>query len=340
MKDESGKIGVAVIGLGVGEQHARAYLQTGHCRLDWLYDLDRGRALRLAGELGSGGAAESYEQILNDPSVEVVSIASYDADHFAQAMSALKAGKHVFVEKPVCRTRDEVKQVHEAWRQSGGPKRALSSNLVLRSARLYQKLRDFLADGFLGRIYAIDGEYLYGRLHKIINGWRGYEKNYSVMAGGGVHMIDLVIWLTNSRPVSIHAAGNRICTEGTIFEHKDYITTIAEMSDGSIARFTANFGCMHKHQHVLRIYGTKGTFLYDDAGARVHFSHDPETSATPWAESPISITKGDLISDFIRGIRQHRDWTLEVQACLDVINVCAACDESLANKTRVEVQYT
>ena len=333
------KIGVAVIGLGVGEQHARAYLRTGHCKLMWLFDLDHDRARKLIKEFNTGKVADSYEQILEDPDVDVVSIASYDADHFAQVIAAFHSRKHVYVEKPVCRTLDEVHQVYKAWKGAGGSQRALSSNLVLRAAPLYQRLQKYLSEGLLGRIYAVDGEYLYGRLYKITEGWRSQEIDYSVMTGGGIHMIDLVLWLTGIRPVTIQAVGNRICTDQTTFRYKDFVTATAKMSNGAIARFTANFGCVHRHQHIIRIYGTKGTFLYDDAGARVHLSRDPRNSATPWDDSPLPATKGDLILNFIYGIMQCRDWTLEAETCLNVATVCAICDEALRNENTIEVVY-
>lgn len=333
------KVGVAVIGLGVGEQHARTYLRTGRCDLRWLYDLNPTRAKDLTVSLGAGQVAGSLAEILADPHVAVVSIASYDADHFQQVLAALQAGKHVFVEKPLCRTREEVQQVYAAWQQSGGPRRALVSNLVLRAAPLYRKLRQVLAEGQLGQIYAVDGEYLYGRLPKITEGWRSREAGYSVMAGGGVHLIDLILWLTGARPVRLQAVGNRICTQGTAFHYHDFVTATATLSTGAIARFTANFGCVHRHQHVLRIYGTAGTFLYDDAGARLHNRRNPAIPPTYWPEAPLPAAKGDLIPDVIEGIEQGRDWTADVQTCLDVITVCAACDEALLNQTQVVPVY-
>jgi len=93
------ELGAAVIGLGVGEQHARAYTEIEDCVLRWVYDLDGARMVRIVKELGQGAPAESFETVLADRSVDVVSIASYDDAHFEQASRALHAGKHVFIEK-------------------------------------------------------------------------------------------------------------------------------------------------------------------------------------------------------------------------------------------------
>jgi predicted dehydrogenase len=129
-----------VIGLGIGEQHARAYLATGGCEVRWLYDLDQMRAESLVASLGTGRTAQSYEDILADNTVDLVSLASFDDAHFAQVVAALAAGKHVFVEKPMCRSIEELREIKRVWRQQHG-KLKLASNLVLRAAPVYRYLK-------------------------------------------------------------------------------------------------------------------------------------------------------------------------------------------------------
>jgi predicted dehydrogenase len=173
------KITVSVVGLGVGAAHARSYARIDQCLLALLYDLDSERSEALCRELNTGRAAISEREALTDPSIDCVSIASYDDAHFAQLIAALGAGKHVFIEKPLCSTLVELKQVKQAWRRAGRP--AVESNLVLRSAPLYRQLRSMMV---CGDIYIMDGDYLNGRLSKITEGWRKEVENYSVMLGG------------------------------------------------------------------------------------------------------------------------------------------------------------
>jgi predicted dehydrogenase len=334
----SQKLGVAVIGLGVGEQHARAYLALESCELRWLYDLDGSKAEHFANVWGRGSVAGSYEQILGDPQVDVVSIASFDDDHFGQVVPALEAGKHVFVEKPLCRTVDELRRIKQAWEQHRGAVK-LSSNLILRAAPIYQWLEQKIKAGDFGRLYALDGEYLYGRLHKITEGWRKDVEDYSVILGGGVHMIDLMLLLSGERPQTIRAQGNRICTQDTPFRYNDYVTAILSFPSGLIGRITANFGCVHCHHHVLRVYGTKATFLYDDAGPRLHVTRDPNVMANFISLPTLPAAKGDLIPAFVSAILNDKDMNQHTQAMLDVISVCAACDEATISSEPVEVRY-
>jgi predicted dehydrogenase len=332
------KLGVAVVGLGIGEQHARAYLATGRCHLRWLYDLQTEKALALQAELGAGGVAASYEAILGDPEVQLVSLASFDEAHFGQVVAALGAGKHVFVEKPLCRSLEELQRVQRAWRQHRG-KVKLASNLVLRAAPLYRYAKELLDAGRLGDIYAFDGEYLYGRLEKITHGWRKDEPEYSVILGGGVHLVDLLLGLTGQRPTMVRAVGNRLCSRGTEFRYPDYVAATLTFSSGLIGRITANFGCVQPHQHVVRIFGTKGTWHYDDQGARWFTGRDPASPAAPLPQAALPASKGELIPGFVEAILQETDFQAQTQHEFDIISVCTAIDRALANGECLEVEY-
>ena len=60
---EQHRLGVAVVGLGIREQHARAYQAIGRCQLRWLYDVEPKKAEWLADQLGEGMPARGFEQI-------------------------------------------------------------------------------------------------------------------------------------------------------------------------------------------------------------------------------------------------------------------------------------
>lgn len=329
-------LGVGVVGLGVGEQHARAYVRHGRCVVRWVYDLDSGRMRQVLGALGQGRAADSFEQIVADPAVDVVSIASYDDHHFGQVMAALQARKHVFVEKPLCRSTAELRMIKQAWQASGC---ILASNLVLRAAPVYQWLRRAIDAGELGTLYAFDGDYLYGRLSKITEGWRKNVEAYSVMQGGGVHLVDLMLWLTGQKPTHVTAVGNRLCTTGTAFRYHDYVAATYRFPSGLVGRITANFGCVHRHQHVIRVFGTKATFLYDDQGPRLHASCDPDVSPTRLELATLPASKGDLVGGFVSAILNGDDSEADTQHEFAVISACVAADEALARGQQVEITY-
>ena len=338
MKDLGGLLGIGVIGLGVGEQLVRAFHSQSDCEIRSLYDFDENRAQILSKEFPGCVVAEKFEDMLADTRLDVLVLATFDDAHYEQVIAALKNGKHVFVEKPVCRTLGELADIKEAWDAQGGCLK-LCSNLVLRTAPLYVWLREKIRLGELGQIYAFDGDYLYGRLNKITEGWRKNITDYSVMEGGGVHLVDLMMWLTGERPITVTASGNRICTNGTAFSYNDFVAATFEFSSGLIGRITANFGCVHRHHHVIRIFGTLATFIYDDSGPRLHRSRDPVLPADLLVLPPLPSHKGDLVPDFVSAILHNTDYNNETQSFFDGICVCNAADRASGTGKKERIDY-
>ncbi len=200
-------------------------------------------------------------------------------------------------------------------------------------------MRDAIAAGELGEIYAFDGDYLYGRLAKITEGWRRDVDHYSVIQGGGVHLVDLMIWLTREQPIRVSAVGNRIVTRDTAFRYPDFVAATYELPSGAIGRITANFGCVHKHQHVVRVFGTKATFIHDDAGARLHLQRDPGGPPRAIELAPVAATKGDLIPHFLDDVLAGRDPAPAARHEYAVITACIAADRALASAQPQPIEY-
>jgi predicted dehydrogenase len=164
-------------------------------------------------------------------------------------------------------------------------------------------------------------------------------ENYSVIEGGGVHLIDLMLWLTGERPCMVTSMGNRLSTEGTKFRFHDFVASTAQMDSGLVARITANFACVHRHQHVVRVFGTKGTFLYDDMGPRVHWTRDEAVRASLVNLPALPADKGDLISAFVTAILNDEDLHEQTQAAFDGLSISTACDHALQTKRWETVNY-
>ncbi len=330
-------LNVAVIGLGVGEQHAHAFDAHPNCRVAYLYDTDTARADALSARIPDSRVASDFNAILADGGIDIVSIATFDHQHADAVCAAFDAGKHVFVEKPLCRTEDELERVRQAW--GSASHRHLRSNLVLRKAEMYRWLVDAVENGDLGTLYAIDGDYLYGRLEKITEGWRKDVPDYSVMEGGGVHMIDIMLQLAAEMPTQVTTIGNQICTADTDFRYDDFMTATYRFPSGLIGRINANFGCVHRHHHVLRVFGTKATFIYDDLGPRLHKSRDEAATAEPLSLAPLPVGKGVLVPDFVDGILRDVDPAPAAHREFDLIQVAAATDASHATNTTKEIAH-
>ena len=285
---------------------------------------------------GARPIAEAGE-LLALPGLDAVSICSHDPDHAGQAIAALGAGLHVMVEKPLCRTRAELDAL--AGAVAARPDLVLASNLVLRAAPLVRWLVAQRAAGELGTVFAIDGDYLYGRLSKITDGWRGGVEGYSVMLGGGVHLVDVLMRVVGERPEWVEAAGSGLATRGTAFAGDDVACAQMGFPGGAIGRVSANFACVHGHQHVIRVFGTEATVLSDDRGVRIQRSRDPAPPAEPLDLAPVPDDKGALIPAFVSAALGAAPADPGARHELDLIAACLGMDRSRADGGRVTVEY-
>ena len=295
---------VGVIGLGVGERHIYGFNRSLHAKTTKICDRDKEKLADVSARSGVKDMTVDANDILLDPKIDVVSIASYDEYHAEQVIMALNTGKHVFVEKPICLTEHELDSICEAYERSQKrvKKPKVSSNFILRREERFLKLKKRVEDGDLGEIYAVEGSYDYGRVRKLINGWRANTKHYSVMHGGGIHILDLFEWLTGQKFVPYSTLANKSVTNQTKFQPNDLILSIGKFGDNILGKISANFGSQTEHFHQLKLYGTRGTFVHDCGSASYFFGSEPEvvreTDNSPFPSS----MKGDLLPDFISAI--------------------------------------
>lgn len=93
-----------------------------------------------------------YRQLLADPAIDVVFIASPEHLHYPMFLAALKAGKHIYIEKPLSHTIEEGAEMVKAWEKSGKVVQVGTQN---RSNPLYQKAKEMVAQGMIGDIHFV-----------------------------------------------------------------------------------------------------------------------------------------------------------------------------------------
>ena len=327
----------AVIGLGVGERHIPGYESDPRCKVVALSDINVDKMNDVATRYPGRRLTVDPVELLTDPEIDVVSIASYDECHHAQIMMALAYGKHVFVEKPVCLNGDELSDIRRAVTSSG---LRLSSNLILRKTPRFVALHDRLRAGELGQPYHFDADYNYGRIHKIVDGWRGNTPGYSVVHGGGIHMIDLVIWLLGEKPIRVMATGSGICTKDTGFQNYDCVVALMKFPCGATAKISANFGCVFPHYHNLTVYGTKATFQHGWDGARFFVSRDPSVLPERIADVYPGAAKGDMLPAFVRALLDGSEPDVVESDVFDCMSVAIAIEQAVKLERAVEVRYS
>jgi len=331
------KLSAGVIGLGVGEAHISGYEVDPRCTVASLCDIDEKKLKEVGSRYPGRKLTNDAEELLSDPTIDVVSIASYDTYHHEQIMRALKNGKHVFVEKPLCLFEKELNEIVSQLNKSRHLK--LSSNLILRRTPRFVELHQRIQSNDLGDVYYVEGDYDYGRLGKIVDGWRGSIPYYSVVHGGAIHLIDLILWLTEKKVRKVVAMGNKTVTEQTNFRRQDLVVALLEFEDGALAKVSANFGCMVPHHHKLSVYGTRGTFEQSHTGAAYFFSRDPAVSSKDIESEYPGSSKGDMLPSFVKHILDGDAPNVTAQEVLDAMSISLAVEKALGSGRPESVNY-
>lgn len=194
------KIGVAVVGasniarwihLPNVKRIPRAYLRA-------VCSSNGTRAKSYALRFGATYCCSAYEEILRDPDVSVVVIASRNQYHASQALAALNAGKHVFVEKPMALTEEDCRSLCSAVRAT---RQQLTVGFNRRFAPSYAKLKEQLARRAGPAVVncrvnspGISGSY-----------WMADPTIGGAILGEACHFVDLLSWLLESEPVEVSA---------------------------------------------------------------------------------------------------------------------------------------
>jgi len=335
--DKMKKLKVGIIGLGVGEQHIAGYQQHQSCEIVALCDFSDKKLAMAKRKYPLMRITKNSNDILQDPLIDIVSIASYDNYHFEQIIEAIKHNKHIFVEKPLCLYENEAKKIRKALEEK--PNLKISSNLILRMSPRFRELKKQIQKGKLGKLFYTEGDYNYGKLDKITKGWRGQIPYYSVVYGGAIHIIDLLLWLTEDSIIEVTAKGNNIASSDSTFKNFDLVVSILKFKSGLLGKVTSNFGCVYPHFHKISIYGTDGTFENGLTHAHLFKSRDPKMPADKIKTKYPGTHKGDLIYNFVDSIVNNAIAEVTKEDIFKAMSVCFAIEKAVNKSYSVKINY-
>jgi predicted dehydrogenase len=279
---EPHKVRVAVVGAGYwGINHVRTFARLPGCQLVRVCDPSEA-ALRRAAALAPGARlGPSLSEVLDDPEVDAVVLATPAVDHAAQALQAIAAGKHVFVEKPMALRASEAQAVLRQAEEAG--RTFMVGHLMLYHAAVL-RLREMIQAGEIGEVY-----YLYalrvnlGRLRKDENAM------WSLMP----HDISIINFLLGQTPVTVAARGQSYLQPGV----QDVVFVNLEFAGGQMAQIQVSWLDPRKERR-LTVVGSQRMVELDDAHPteklRIYdkgFSRPPEF--TQYGEY-LSVRQGDI----------------------------------------------
>ncbi len=188
---------MGVIGLGAfGESHVQAFRGLPHADVVAVASRSGEHARAVAARYDVPRWYEGYAGLIDDPMIEAVSVATAESDHREPAVAALRAGKHVLVEKPMASTLADALAIVDAARRSSS---LLMPGHILRFETKYAAMKNAVDAKVLGRLTAISARRnrprslvtSHGRVHPAL-----------VTA---IHDVDVMLWLTGDRVRTVRA---------------------------------------------------------------------------------------------------------------------------------------
>ncbi len=333
------KIKTAVIGLGVGLHQARTLSLHPDCQLAWICDFNKDRLLKVGSEFPDTKQTLQDKDIFNDPDIELICVASHDQFHHQQIVTALKQGKNVYVEKPMCLTIKEAKDILQTLKEN--PKLKLSSNMVLRTCPLFKKVRDAVQNKDLGDIYYLEADYYWGRKEKIISGWRAEANFYSIIHGAAVHMVDLILWITGKKPITVQALGSNIIAKGTPQKYNDFAVLLLKYENQMSVKISAHGGCVHPHFHSLKIFGASSSLIHESTGTVwVDSSNPNEKFRQETSDYPAKTKRDGALISFLNSLINlgHNALVSDVET-FETMSVCLAAEEAVKTGQIIDIEY-
>ena len=331
------KIYSAVIGLGVGMKHFDTIRKNKNCEIKIVCDKNIKILKKLKKKYKNIRFTSDDHEIFKDKEINLVSIASYDDDHFDQVMKSLKNNKNVIVEKPICLNYAELKKISEVLKKKKSLK--LTSNLVLRTEPIFKEIKKTISKKNFGDISIIEADYIWARPWKL-EGWRSGIKEYSIIHGAAIHMIDLVNWLLNKRPSEVIALGSKNINLKNYKKVSDCILLLKYNKNISV-KISVIATSPYKHFHELKIFSNKHSLIHNIDKSKIMKGFEKKNKIINLKESyPQKKDRSFLINNFISSLLdRNQKHMINQNEVINSMCVALAAEKSLKNFKKVKVKY-
>jgi predicted dehydrogenase len=325
------RVSLAVVGLGYWGPNLARNVESIECaQLTWCCDADAETRERLATSFEGARFTGSLDELLSDPELDGVLLATPVCTHYDLARRCLEAGKHTFVEKPLAPSSAEASELIDF---STEKELALMCGHTFLYSPPVRRIKELIDSGELGDLYFISSSRVNLGLH---------QRDVSVVWDLGPHDFSILLYWLGGPPITIRATGRDSIVGGVV----DVAFVTMEFESHVIANVELSWLAPSKLRRTV-IVGSRKMVVYEDGSAEpikiydrgVEYK-DPET----FGEYHLSYRTGDIISphlsneeplsrqmrDFVRAMRTMELPDYGLALALDVVRLAEAADASLA----------
>ncbi|MBT9586814.1 Gfo/Idh/MocA family oxidoreductase [bacterium] len=283
-------VGVAVVGCGYwGPNLIRNFYESNEVDLRWVCDLQSERLNSIRKRFPTVAQTTRLEEVLADPKVDAVCVATPSNTHFELAKLILESGRHVLVEKPLCDSSDKVEQLIEIAERRG---RVLMVDHTFLYNPAVRCVRGIIDSGRLGNLLYFDSTRVNLGL---------FQRDVNVLWDLAVHDLAMMDYLIpDRRPFAVSATGVAHVTGQP--ENMAYLTCFYD--DNLVAHIHANWLAPVKLRRTL-IGGEKQMIVYDDL--------EPSERVKVY-DKGITVTDESEIKELLISYRSGDCWSPKIPA--------------------------
>lgn len=335
-------LNVGIIGCGTiaRKRHAVEYNNNSNVIIKGFYDRTSARAKEMT-ELYGGSVYETVEEMLEDPTIDAVSVCVANALHAPITIQALNKGKHVLCEKPMAITLEECETMVDASVKNN-KKLLIGHNQRLNAAHV--KAREIIASGQMGKVLSFQSTFGHKgpelwSIAQSSNTWF-FKKDAAVfgsMADLGIHKIDLLCYLLDDKVVEVFSKFvtlDKRFPNGDLIEVDDNSFELLTFEKGAMGSVTTSWTHYGKEANSTVLYCQNGIIrLFDDPlysldivnadGTKIHY----ELEAMQTNDDHQQINSG-VIDTFVDGAINKKRTVLDAELILESMRVVFACKES------------
>ena len=274
------KYKLGIIGAGMyGKILMRCFQKDERANITWVNSASEATTKSAAEEFGVEKWSTDYRDVLNDPAVDAVIIGTPPYLHAEQLENALKAGKHVLLEKPIAESRESLERIVKAVENAPSLKVLEASCRHTRLTRKFQFIKDIIDSGKLGEVYHIHHNTLSRTTFIEYNPNGAWAMNKKLAGGGpfadrGVYDLAFHLGLLNDVPQlksiqSFKRNDLRDMSKFVAFSDIEQHGAAWMEFDTGLTYYYENGGGVHNEApNETRLYGTKGGLRFH------HYSWD------------------------------------------------------------------
>jgi predicted dehydrogenase len=330
VRRSTSELNVAVVGLGYwGPNLLRVLADMPEVRLSWICDRDAARLNRFGRRHPGAQATRELDDVLTDPAVDAVVLATPVFTHYDLGIKALQAGKHTFVEKPLASRSD---LAAEMIATAEAADRVLMCGHTFVYSPAVGAVRRYIDDGSIGDVFFISSSRVNLGLH---------QRDVSVVWDLGPHDFSILLHWLREPPRTVRAVGRDSIMPGV----PDVAFITLSFGSGVLANVELSWLAPSKLRRTV-VVGSEKMVVYEDGAlepVRVYdrgvVYEDPET----FGEYHLSYRSGDVLSpkldndeplslemaDFVHAVVTGAEPLSGSDLARDVVRITEAADESL-----------